>query len=770
MPSTKVAVLSPNAPAPSPLMSQGIVSNGMLYCSGSLGIDPKTGKFVDGDASDRTVQALRNLEQVLIAGGSDLSKVVKVTIFLSSMQHYAKLNEGYAKVFVPGVGVQPLSPEGFQRVYEWACANDETSTLQNLYLATGSTLKNNPKLGKDPLYCACRKGDNTLINILLDAGVSLIYRPSSAYPTQPLAVAALHDHLPTIELLLSRGAKWQPLDFEGMFQLIVTMARYCTRALVKGGLNLQEVDDEGNGFLHHACQMQNRSAVTSILEIEVLLDLGLDINKLNKAGRTPLYSAIRAGAHQRVNFLLSQGADPNAGSDGNTPLHAFMKFGKDPYQAVRSLLTAGATLSGKAGLEILKEASHKGLSQSAKALIEAWNRQNKASDQTTRDLLLLAICTAGDVSQLENSLHTDIKGVNVDCNIDGMTPLIAAVNTDQINMIKFLIPKISSFDTLNKDGHTALHIAIRGKSEDAIRLLLPHTTRLNAFDSRRRFPLSDAVEFQSPSIVALLLDRMMQANEPNTKLTADIVTPALSDAIKLSKIEMVQLSLTKCKRLLQTECRSASFLFDAIVRGQEDIAIELLKWGTSPNGLDKEGRTPLMKAVMGGLPRVVKALFYTKGLVMTTTSPLDETALTLAVTRNRPEFVRLFLGTGLSPKRPVHFKDHNELRRYNESLTNGNGAMPRDFLFFEAVRHGLVEIVEILIPYVDVEATSNVYPGRTALHLAADGGHVAVIDLLVDIGKARPTRQDANGMTALDILRQRFPSLSREIVEKLSRT
>ncbi|RAL13100.1 YjgF-like protein [Aspergillus homomorphus CBS 101889] len=71
----------------------------MLYCSGSLGIDPRTGAFVAGDVVDRTVQSLRNLKQVLIAGGSDLSKVVKVTIFVSSMAHYAKVNEGYAKVF-----------------------------------------------------------------------------------------------------------------------------------------------------------------------------------------------------------------------------------------------------------------------------------------------------------------------------------------------------------------------------------------------------------------------------------------------------------------------------------------------------------------------------------------------------------------------------------------------------------------------------------------------------------------------------------------------
>lgn len=55
MASKKVAVLSQDAPAPSPLMSQAIICNGMVYCSGSLGIDGETGKFVEGDTSDRTV-------------------------------------------------------------------------------------------------------------------------------------------------------------------------------------------------------------------------------------------------------------------------------------------------------------------------------------------------------------------------------------------------------------------------------------------------------------------------------------------------------------------------------------------------------------------------------------------------------------------------------------------------------------------------------------------------------------------------------------------
>jgi len=52
----KVPVLTQDAPGPMPILSQGIVYNGVVYVSGSLGIIPSTGKFVDGTVADRTVR------------------------------------------------------------------------------------------------------------------------------------------------------------------------------------------------------------------------------------------------------------------------------------------------------------------------------------------------------------------------------------------------------------------------------------------------------------------------------------------------------------------------------------------------------------------------------------------------------------------------------------------------------------------------------------------------------------------------------------------
>ncbi|KAF2169494.1 hypothetical protein M409DRAFT_36205 [Zasmidium cellare ATCC 36951] len=100
MPSSSAkAVFTAEAPAPSPLMPQAVVQNGMVYCSGSLGIDPATNDFVKGTFQDRVRQSLANLEKVLMAANSNLKNVVKVNIFITSPQLFAPLNEVYAEVF-----------------------------------------------------------------------------------------------------------------------------------------------------------------------------------------------------------------------------------------------------------------------------------------------------------------------------------------------------------------------------------------------------------------------------------------------------------------------------------------------------------------------------------------------------------------------------------------------------------------------------------------------------------------------------------------------
>lgn len=96
----KQVISTPNAPAAIGAYSQAIVVNGMLYASGQLGINPATGDLAGEDFASQAEQSLKNVAAILEAAGTDFSKVIKVTVFMSDMANFAALNEAYARYFV----------------------------------------------------------------------------------------------------------------------------------------------------------------------------------------------------------------------------------------------------------------------------------------------------------------------------------------------------------------------------------------------------------------------------------------------------------------------------------------------------------------------------------------------------------------------------------------------------------------------------------------------------------------------------------------------
>ncbi|MBP5245794.1 MAG: regulator [Clostridia bacterium] len=90
-------IFTEKAPATVGPYSQATVSGGFVFTSGQLGID-SDGK-ISGDIAKQTENAIKNLSAVLIAAGSDLSKVVKTTCFLANISDFADFNEVYGRFF-----------------------------------------------------------------------------------------------------------------------------------------------------------------------------------------------------------------------------------------------------------------------------------------------------------------------------------------------------------------------------------------------------------------------------------------------------------------------------------------------------------------------------------------------------------------------------------------------------------------------------------------------------------------------------------------------
>jgi 2-iminobutanoate/2-iminopropanoate deaminase len=92
-------VKTDNAPAAIGPYSQGIVVNGMLFASGQIPLDPKTGEIVGQTIAQQATQALTNVKNLLEAAGTDLNHVVKTTCFLADINDFAAFNEVYAQFF-----------------------------------------------------------------------------------------------------------------------------------------------------------------------------------------------------------------------------------------------------------------------------------------------------------------------------------------------------------------------------------------------------------------------------------------------------------------------------------------------------------------------------------------------------------------------------------------------------------------------------------------------------------------------------------------------
>ncbi|HEX5440574.1 MAG TPA: RidA family protein [Ktedonobacterales bacterium] len=96
---TRSKVSTDSAPAAIGPYCQAIVLDGMVYCSGQIGLDPATGQLVEGDVRAQTQRALQNLTAVLESAGSSLSNIVKTTVFLTDMGNFTAMNEVYATFF-----------------------------------------------------------------------------------------------------------------------------------------------------------------------------------------------------------------------------------------------------------------------------------------------------------------------------------------------------------------------------------------------------------------------------------------------------------------------------------------------------------------------------------------------------------------------------------------------------------------------------------------------------------------------------------------------
>jgi 2-iminobutanoate/2-iminopropanoate deaminase len=90
-------VSTSRAPRPIGPYSQGVISGGLLFCSGQIALDPDTGEMVEGDVEAQTERVFENLGAVLREAKMSLENVVRTTVYLADLADFPRMNEVYAR-------------------------------------------------------------------------------------------------------------------------------------------------------------------------------------------------------------------------------------------------------------------------------------------------------------------------------------------------------------------------------------------------------------------------------------------------------------------------------------------------------------------------------------------------------------------------------------------------------------------------------------------------------------------------------------------------
>src|SRR3954463_1589671 len=93
---TVTATGAPDAVGP---YTHAVVSNGLVFCSGQVPLDPDTGKLVEGSIGEQTERCLENLSVVAAAAGARLADAVRMGIYVTDMSSFKEVNEAYGAYF-----------------------------------------------------------------------------------------------------------------------------------------------------------------------------------------------------------------------------------------------------------------------------------------------------------------------------------------------------------------------------------------------------------------------------------------------------------------------------------------------------------------------------------------------------------------------------------------------------------------------------------------------------------------------------------------------
>jgi ankyrin repeat protein len=434
----------------------------------------------------------------------------------------------------------------------------------------------------------------------------------------------------------------------------------------------------------------------------MLIELNADVCTVDSLNQTPLHVASSRGHWDVMQLLLDKRVDVDCRcKDRMTPLHYALRSWNP--EAVRLLLESGANvcIRDKEGKTALHIASEWGNPDIMRLLLDQ-GAEVDAQDKSHSTPLHYA-SRSGEPEAVRLLLES---GANVRTqNKEGKTTLHFASEWGNPDMIQLLLDQGLEVDPQDKSHSTPLHYALRSGEREAVRLLLESGANVHRRDKEGKTTLHFASEWGNLDIMRLLLDQGLEVDPQDRSHST-----SLHYALRSGEREAVRLLLESGANVHTQDKQGKTTLHFASQWGSLDIIRLSLERGLEVDAQDKSHSTPLHYALWNRKPEAVRLLLES-GANIRTRDKWGRTTLHFASQWGSLDIMRLSLERGLE----VDVQDKSHLTPFHYAL------------------YGQPQAAQLLL-----ESGANICAqdreGRTALHIASQGGNLEIMRSLLDQG------------------------------------
>jgi len=506
----------------------------------------------------------------------------------------------------------------------WAVEGGQPEAAVRL-LEAGANPNERDVHGRTPLIAAVEEGDTRLTKLLLSRGAEV--NVADARRRTPLHVAAEDGERQLAETLLSAGAALETEDSAGQtpLELAVEWGKdpVIDLLLCAGGRWPEEYDDDR---IHWAVWNGSAQAV------RVLVERGVDLNRPDHEGRTPLHVATVNGRADVVEILTQGGANVDAKDPHDrTALHEAVAAGHKDI--IRILLAAGAD-------QRVHDIHHR-----TPAQIAAHDRRKDilalltAAEPEARNDALFGAMAAGD-TELVRSLISEGADVSARAE-DGIGILHVAVGRADKEFLQFLIAKGADVMARTEDGQTPLHSAALGASTDIVAFLIEQGAQVDVHSERGETPLQFAAMAGRPGMVKFLLTKGADVHAADRRGST-----ALHHAALWNEAEVIRVLTEAGADIHARDETGATPLHRAAMNNQQASVRELLARGADPNAVDHGGDTPLHHAAFAPLGAGAIELLLSNGAELNARNKEGQTPLQKAHEYNSVPAIRILTEHG----------------------------------------------------------------------------------------------------------------------------